>query len=255
MADPKQTNFRIDEKEAARFRKFCEQAGVTQAGGFSHLMSLLDLERASTSIPNRQTEIENFLSHTQALLSAYTQSLDINQSAEDRIRDKYKHTLQAQEKTIAEYKDKAKRYPELEKQLNAAHKTIAEMQSVIDQHSTLESARLKDKEQQLWDKDNLNALLKDKLARAEEKAKEYDAISDTLKQANQRIAELEQQLSISEKTHEVATLKLTAEYEQKLSSQQLSSERELHAAETKANAEIRQLEARIAELGQKLLSN
>lgn len=45
----KQTNFRIDSKQANRFRQYCEGQGLSQAQGFERIMSLASSKKEATS--------------------------------------------------------------------------------------------------------------------------------------------------------------------------------------------------------------
>ena len=40
MGEVKQTNFRVDQDTADKFREFCAAAGMNQAQGFDHMMQV-----------------------------------------------------------------------------------------------------------------------------------------------------------------------------------------------------------------------
>ena len=55
MGEVKQTNFRVDQDTADKFREFCAAAGMNQAQGFDHMMQVLELDRAKEAVPSRAT--------------------------------------------------------------------------------------------------------------------------------------------------------------------------------------------------------
>ena len=100
MGEVKQTNFRVDQDTADKFREFCAAAGMNQAQGFDHMMQVLELDRAKEAVPSRATEIEEYEMHVKAILSAYTNSLAINNDAEERVKEQFSASLESKDKTI-----------------------------------------------------------------------------------------------------------------------------------------------------------
>lgn len=100
MGEVRQTNFRVDQDTADKFREFCAAAGMNQAQGFDHVMQVLELDRAKEAVPSRATEIEEYEMHVKAIMSAYMNSLEINNNAEDRIKEQFSTALESKDKTI-----------------------------------------------------------------------------------------------------------------------------------------------------------
>ena len=69
MGEVRQTNFRVDQDTADKFREFCAAAGMNQAQGFDHVMQVLELDRAKEAVPSRATEIEEYEMHVKAIMS------------------------------------------------------------------------------------------------------------------------------------------------------------------------------------------
>ncbi len=108
MGDIKQTNFRIDTEAADKFRTFCESEGISQAQGFDHLLQVLKLNKAKTTLSNRETEITDFEMHTKALINAFLHSLEICSNAEARAREEYSAQLDQKDKAISEMAQRCK---------------------------------------------------------------------------------------------------------------------------------------------------
>ena len=152
--DVKAQTFRLNTESTEKFRRFCEENGVSQADGFDVLIKLAELEKAKTIIPDRKAEIENVQTHANALVAAYLHSIDIYTSAADRAQADVSEKITKKEKRIAELEDekeaiKASLYEKnekivsLENYLNEREKQFETM-SVTHQNA-LNSLKDKDK--------------------------------------------------------------------------------------------------------------
>lgn len=59
MGEVRQTNFRVDQDTADKFREFCAAAGMNQAQGFDHVMQVLELDRAKKRCQAGQQRLRN----------------------------------------------------------------------------------------------------------------------------------------------------------------------------------------------------
>ena len=103
----RQVNFRIDQASADAFRSFCTANGMNQAQGFDHLIQVLELNNAKAATPGRAVEIENFERLTKDLLAAYLTSLELGNTTEARVAERFKTDLQRKDRTIDELREKA----------------------------------------------------------------------------------------------------------------------------------------------------
>ena len=100
MEEAKQTNFRVTPEAADKFRDYCKENGFNQAQGLAHIMQIIELNKAKDQLVNRETEIEEFERHIKALMAAYLNSLELAESADERMHDKYEMDLKSKDKTI-----------------------------------------------------------------------------------------------------------------------------------------------------------
>ena len=107
----RQVNFRIDQASADAFRSFCTANGMNQAQGFDHLIQVLELNNAKAATPGRAVEIENFERLTKDLLAAYLTSLELGNTTEARVAERFKTDLQRKDRTIDELREKANDLP------------------------------------------------------------------------------------------------------------------------------------------------
>lgn len=252
MRDVKQASFRLNSDDTERFKAFCEESEMTAAQGFSVLLEIMELDRAGRALPARKTEIENFEQLTKAIVSAYLHSLELNENAENRIRDQFATQLETQSRTIADYQEQVNTLQlQLEEAVNFAEsyrsdseemqKRFSEAEKKV-RHAESELSGLKsEKEKQLSDKENIIAMLTDKLMIAERKAEGYDSLEAQNKALETNLAIAEQTIKDNAKDAEI------------------ERERALNALERKMDKEHReaqeQLASQVSVLQQTLLLN
>lgn len=274
MGEIKPTNFRISTDAADSFRSFCEEQGINQAQGFDHLLEVLALDKAKSSIQSRETEILNFEQHAKALVSAYLHSLELNENAEARVREKYAAKIESQAQTISDYQGEIR---EMERQLEEAvslaegfqtdYTTLqASINEIEEKRSRAEEdlAAIKaEKEKRLADKDSIITMLSAKLADAEAKAGEYDALKEQisrlqadLSSALQTIKDNEKDAQIDkERTVRAAEKTLEAEHRKELDrlrSQNTELLQTLAGIEKTTAEQLRAVEKENADLREKL---
>ena len=132
MGEVKQTNFRVDQETADKFRQFCMDAGMNQAQGFDHVMEVLEMDRAKEAVPGRATEIEEFERNIKAVMAAYMNSLEINSNAEERVREQFSAALDSKDKTIQDLQGQVAR---LKGEKDTAEKVAADVAEAAAQAS------------------------------------------------------------------------------------------------------------------------
>ncbi|MGL5087338.1 MAG: hypothetical protein ACRC68_16755, partial [Clostridium sp.] len=107
----KAVSFRLVEEDIQKFREIADQQGLNQAEMFQGLMNSFEMAKAKGQITDRAKEIEIFQDTVNNLMGMFINSLAINQSSEERIREVLSLELNTKDKTIAdlqEYKEKMK---------------------------------------------------------------------------------------------------------------------------------------------------
>lgn len=111
MNEIRAVSFRLVEEDIQKFREIAEQQGLNQAEMFQSLMNSFEMAKAKNMITDRAKEIEVFQDTVNNLMSMFINSLAINQTSEERIRETLSLELNTKDKTIAdlqEYKEKMK---------------------------------------------------------------------------------------------------------------------------------------------------
>ena len=100
--DLKVKSFRISEETTDKFKSVCADFD-NQNAALAALISAYEIQNAKAVLSTRQTELEDYDVHLQALQRAFLQSLELNSNAEDRIRNEFACQLDTKDKTIADY--------------------------------------------------------------------------------------------------------------------------------------------------------
>lgn len=248
----KQTNFRINQETADAFRKFCEENGMNQAQGFDHIMQVVELDKAKTLTPNRQTEIEEFERSIKTLLAAYLNSLELNNNAEARIQEQFASDLKTKDKTISDLQNKVE---VLQTEKQTAEKNLSEAQKSVDRaikDSNFYKEQIETSSQLIFEKEKTITTLAQKLADAEEKNKEYNKIEKEHKDILRKNNELTKQITDMEKDFSVEKKELKTEMERKISDTTkdaaLETANAVAAKERELMQQIKELEIKNAKL-------
>lgn len=144
----KATSFRIIEEDILKFREIAEEQGLNQAEMFNSLMNSFEMAKAKGQIKDRSKEIEVFQDTINNLVSMFLNSLTINQTSEERIRETLSLELNTKDKTIAdlqEYKENTKdaakenieKIKELNKVVNDLSKSLEKTTKELEQKNII----------------------------------------------------------------------------------------------------------------------
>ena len=141
MGEIKAVSFRLGDGDIQRFREFAEEQGMNQAEMFQSLINNFEMAKAKGAIIDRAKEIETFQDTVNTLVGMFVNSLAVNQTSEERIREMLSIELNSKDKTIADLQAREKH---LKAQSDDAHK---ELNKCTDQlHSLLVRADKLEKE-------------------------------------------------------------------------------------------------------------
>ena len=101
MADIKATSFRVSDEDIAKFKEFADKEGYNQAEAFKNIMQTVEMAKAKNIIKDRAKEVEVFQNTINDLMSYFLNSLNVNQTSEERIREELSQELQTKDNTIS----------------------------------------------------------------------------------------------------------------------------------------------------------
>ena len=107
MADTiKATSFRVNEEDIEKFKEFAQQNGFNQAEAFKSMMNSVEIAKAKEQIKDRAKEIEAFQDLNNRLVNMFLNSLELNMTSEERIRETFSKELNTKDNTIADLQEK-----------------------------------------------------------------------------------------------------------------------------------------------------
>lgn len=270
-------SFRITDDVMSKFNAIKDEMGLNQDGAMGLLIRGYELAKAKEAIPDRETEIANFQLKAQELVDAFLHSLQLNQDAEARIRAEFQSALDMKDKTIANYQaqlevavQKAADLAEAQLQLIEAQHQAADAKAKLEAKDEEMAVLTEQHKKQLADKSDINTMLTEKLAAAEQKAKDFpalqadrDALAVALKAAQAEAKDkdrehevaLERASRAAERAQEQALAEAKAEARKEIKEAQdalLATTRELQQAERDHAKEIRAMEQENARLREQL---
>lgn len=278
----KAVSFRLIEEDIQKFREFADEQGLNQAEMFQGLMNSFEMAKAKGQITDRSKEIEVFQDTVNNLVSMFINSLVINQTSEERIRETLSLELNTKDKTIAdlqEYKEKMKnaaklneeKIGELEKMakdLMAAleksnkeleHKTI-QVDNQQEQISTLNSIVTEYKQYKDINKDlelkndelkgkitdvlHSNADLESKIINSENMKEFYKGEVVSLKA---EIKELNNNIKELDKNHQIDIKNIESSHKEEVKAIESEYKADLKALEAKHDLEVSKIKKELTE--------
>lgn len=105
MGDIKPVSFRINEEDTEKFKQFASENGLNQAEAFTSIMQTVEISRAKGQIKDRAKEIEIFQDTINNLTGMFINSLAVNQTSEERIREQLSLELNTKDQTIKDLQE------------------------------------------------------------------------------------------------------------------------------------------------------
>ncbi len=249
----KSRSFRIADDTTEKFRQLCSGFD-NQNVALNAMISAYEVQQAKTVITERQTDINDYDTHLQALQRAFLHALEVNENAENRIRQEFQNLLDSKNADISGLQERIKKAEQAEKaakeqvkitvtecdeRAKQAETKIDSMQKELDdvhKQSVELSERLTAVTSQVSDKQQIIESLNQQL-------KQMKTILDTEKSAEAELKAVKDKLSETEKRYESEVKEL----KQQLASQRITAEQSAKVAERLAEADKREALASLKE--------
>lgn len=214
MAEIKATSFRVSEEDIAKFKEFAEEQGYNQAEAFKSIMQTVEMAKAKNMIKDRGKEIETFQDTINRLMSMFINSLEVNQTSEERIREELSKDLQTKENTIGYLHEELQNLKSRCSELESRYKDSTDALNIITEKNDDLLEDIKDKQKNIDKLNSNNDLLQEQL-------QEYKEYKVNYKKLEQQISELESknsslQKDIDIKNNSIDQLKGEIENNQKI---------------------------------------
>ena len=101
----KATSFRLNDEDIKKFREIADENGLNQAEMFKSVLNSFEMAKAKGLISDRSKEIETFQETINGLVGMFINSLSINQTSEERIKETLSLELNTKDKTITDLQE------------------------------------------------------------------------------------------------------------------------------------------------------
>lgn len=144
----KTSTLRINVGDEESFKQYLKENGYTQAEGFKNLVALMELDNAKEQLSDRAREIDTFRDTVNKLIGFYINSLEVNQVAEERIREEFKKELSTKDNTIRNLQEQLQEQKEKIEEIKAESKEISKDNKALasEKEKAFESIKAKEKE-------------------------------------------------------------------------------------------------------------
>lgn len=130
--DIKQATFRLDENDINTFREMTEKSGMNQAEMFQGLLNAFEMAKAKNQLADRGKEIDTFQTTVNTLVNMFLNSLEINQTSEERIREVLSLELNTKDNTIKDLQEQKQKLKEEVAALKESLDTKAKIAKVAE---------------------------------------------------------------------------------------------------------------------------
>lgn len=117
---------RLSEEDVEKFKKFAEENGFTQQQAFNSLMAMAELEKAKNVLSDRGKEIDTFRELATKLVNMFANSLEMNVTAEDTIREELSKELKSKDESIIVMSEQIEKYKEDHAQISQKNKEMSD---------------------------------------------------------------------------------------------------------------------------------
>ena len=152
----KTLTLRINAGDEESFRQYLKDNGYTQAEGFKNLVALMELDNAKEQLSDRAKEIDTFRDTVNKLIGFYINSLEVNQIAEEKIREEVKKELSSKDNIISNLQEQLQEQKEKAEEIRAEGKEISQKNEYLSSEieKLLEDVKGKEKENETLSSNN-----------------------------------------------------------------------------------------------------
>lgn len=194
----KAVSFRLVDEDIQKFREFADEQGLNQAEMFQSLMNSFEMAKAKGMITDRAKEIESFQDTVNTLMNMFINSLAINQTSEERIRETLSLELNTKDQTILDLQSCQK---ELKDKLEISCKDL----DIYSKQSNELSIKVEDTNKELEQKNNIINNQQEQINTLNSIVTEYKTYKDINKELDLKNIELNNK--ITDMLHSKADLK------------------------------------------------
>ena len=191
MADIKATSFRVSEEDITKFKEFAEENGYNQAEAFKNMIQTLEMAKSKNMIKDRAKEIEVFQDTINKQMEMFLNSLNVNQTSEERIREELSQELQTKDNTISNLYEQLQEVKAINDELKADNKEYGDALKTTNKLFEDAEKSNADKQKNIDKLNSNNDLLQEQLQEYKQYKEKYKSLEEELEQLKNNNAELQ----------------------------------------------------------------
>lgn len=186
----KVTSLRLNEEDVAKFKQFALDNNINQQQAFSSLIGMLELENAKNTLSDRAKEIEVFKDTVNKLIGFYVNSLEVNVTTEERIREDLQKELKTKDNIILNLQSQLSDEKEEVKLKNKEISNLTSKIAIYDEKLLKINKQLEDKEKQIDLLNKNNTIIQEQLSELKDYKKENKEFANYINELQDNIKEL-----------------------------------------------------------------
>ena len=195
MGEIKPVSFRINEEDQEKFKSFAAESGLNQADAFSSIISMMELDKAKSSLGSRAKAIDAFRDTTSKLINFYLNALEENETAEERIREELSKELTTKDNTISNLTEQLGKIKTNVNTLNEQIKELTDTKNTLSLQLNKADVDNADKQKTIDKLNSSNDLLQENLKEYREYKEINKNLEQQLKNHQQEIAEKDNKIA------------------------------------------------------------
>ncbi len=186
----KVTSLRLNEEDVAKFKQFALDNNINQQQAFSSLIGMLELENAKNTLSDRAKEIDVFKDTVNKLIGFYVNSLEVNATTEERIREDLQKELKTKDNVILNLQSQLSNEKEEVKLKNKEISNLTSKIAIYDEKILKINKQFEDKEKQIDLLNKNNNIIQEQLSEFNEYKKKNKEFTSSITELQNNIKDL-----------------------------------------------------------------
>ena len=216
MSDDKKviTSMRLSEGDVEKFKKFADQNGFTQQQAFNSLIAMAELEKAKVTLSDRGKEIDTFRDLSTKLVNMFINSLEMNVTAEDTIREELSKELKSKDQSIIFMSEQIENYKHGCNDLSRKNKDITSKLNGLNDTIRKLNNDLANNEKQINTLNSNNAMLQEQLQDFKQYKESYKSQQTEIRELTSKLNAMESEKLSMKNSNELLNNMLEANKDQ-----------------------------------------
>ena len=185
------TSMRLSEDDIEKFKKFAEENSFTQQQAFNSLIAMAEIEKAKVILSDRGKEIDTFRDLSTKLVNMFLNSLEMNATAEDTIREELSKELKSKDESIIFMSEQIENYKQGNAEISQKYKDMASQINSLNDDIRKLNDDLDNNKKQIDTLNSNNEMLQEQLQEYKQYKESYKAQQTEIRELTSKLNALE----------------------------------------------------------------